>query len=55
VNSSPGAPGSRGAGEPGASLPPPPRADAASDDPDNRSRHERHSLRWVAGDAETLC
>ena len=28
---------------------------AASVDENNRSRHERRSLRWVAADAETLC
>lgn len=33
----------------------PAAAAAASEDRDNRSRHERRSLRWVAADAETLC
>jgi len=28
---------------------------AASEDKNNRSRHEWRSLRWVAADAETLC
>ena len=36
-------------------LPPPSCATAASEDLDNRSRHERRSLRWVAAEAETLC
>lgn len=36
-------------------LPPVPCVTAASEDENNRSRHERRSLRWVAADAETLC
>ena len=36
-------------------LPPAPCVTAASEDKNNRSRHERRSLRWVAADAETLC
>jgi hypothetical protein len=28
---------------------------AASEDENNRSRHELRSLRWVAADAERLC
>ena len=36
-------------------LPPEPCVTAASEDKNNRSRHERRSLRWVAADAETLC
>lgn len=37
------------------SLPPVPCVTAASEDKNNRSRHEKRSLRWVAADAETLC
>ena len=36
-------------------FPPLACATAASEDPDNRSRHERRSLRWVPATAETLC
>lgn len=36
-------------------LPPVPCVTAASEDKNNRSRHEKRSLRWVAADAETLC
>ena len=40
---------------PASDLPPVPCVTAASMDENNRSRHERRSLRWVAADAETLC
>jgi len=36
-------------------LPPVPCVTAASEDKNNRSRHEWRSLRWVAADPETLC
>ena len=36
-------------------LPPVRCVTAAGEDKNNRSRHERRSLRWVAADAETLC
>ena len=37
------------------SLKPVPCVTAASEDKNNRSRHELRELRWVAADAETLC
>lgn len=36
-------------------LPSAPCVTAASEDKNNRSRHELRSLRWVEADAETLC
>jgi predicted transposase YbfD/YdcC len=36
-------------------MPPLACVTAASEDKNNRSRHERRTLRWVAADAETLC
>lgn len=36
-------------------LPPAPCVTAASEDKNNRSRHEVRTLRWVSADAETLC
>lgn len=36
-------------------VPPARCVTAASEDKNNRSRHERRSLRWVAADAEKLC
>lgn len=36
-------------------LPPTPCVTAASEDKNNRSRHELRSLRWVEADAEALC
>lgn len=36
-------------------MPPPACVTAASEDKNNRSRHEWRTLRWVAADAETLC
>jgi len=36
-------------------VPPAPCATAASEDRNNRSRHELRTLRWVAANAETLC
>ena len=36
-------------------MPPPPCVTAASEDKNNRSRHELRSLHWVAAGAERLC
>ena len=36
-------------------LPPVPCVTAASEDKNNRSRHEKRAIRWVAADAESLC
>lgn len=36
-------------------MPPVPCVTAASEDKNNRSRHELRFLRWVAAEAETLC
>ncbi len=36
-------------------MPPAPCVTAASEDKNNRSRHEVRSLRWVAAQAEALC
>ena len=36
-------------------VPPVPCVTAASEDKNNRSRHERRCLRWVEADAEKLC
>ncbi len=36
-------------------MPPLACVTAASEDKNNRSRHERRTLRWVGVDAETLC